>query len=427
MLLPKPSLLLLALLLLAPLRAWGVASEWAENEQSRVRLITPYQVAPRSGELRLGLHFTLSPGWHVYWKNSGDAGFPPVVVFSPAPGLGKTELLWPAPTRFELPGDLVAFGYGDEAVYPLRATVQADGDRLRLEADVDYLVCEVDCIPYRYKLALDQPLGASAVADPGTAPLIDRWWSRLPSPAGQVAGVSTDAALDVSRPDAPVLEVRVRGARPGEGSGLFLESHEAFDTGKPVIQEDGDGVVYRVPLKPREQGKMPATAAIAWTATGLVQQGKTLNLEARQEVGPKTAGTGAAAEPVSIRRPARPAITALLAVAAALLALWLWGLLTSPETARPGSHGLREALGFGAAAATVGLLYVLSRQIRPEGLAAVELAILAMGLCAWLRSRSGSRRTLRIALAVILAACALAAPWVAERHSIPVLTTEAEA
>ncbi len=425
--LPKPTFLVLAILLLAPLRAWGVASEWAENEQSRVRLITPYQVAPRSGELRLGLHFTLSPGWHVYWKNSGDAGFPPVVVFSPAPGLGKTELLWPAPTRFELPGDLVAFGYGDEVVYPLRANIQVDGDRLRLEADVDYLVCEVDCIPYRYKLALDQPLGAAEIPDPVTAPLVDRWWSRLPSPAGQIAGVSTDAALDVSRPEAPVLEVRVRGARPGEGSGLFLESHEAFDTGKPVIREDGDGVVYRVPLKPREEGKVPTTTAIAWTATGLVREGKSLNLEARQEVGRKAA---TAAEPVSIRRPARPAITALLAVASALLALWLWGLLIPSEA---GNHGLREALGFGAAAVTVGLLYALSRQIRPEGLAAVELAILAMGLCAWLRSRSGSRRTLRIALAVILAACALAAPWVAERHSIPgnmpgnVITTEAEA
>lgn len=428
--LPKPTFLVLAILLLAPLRAWGVASEWAENEQSRVRLITPYQVAPKSGELRLGLHFTLSPGWHVYWKNSGDAGFPPVVVFSPAPGLGKTELLWPAPTRFELPGDLVAFGYGDEVVYPLRATVQADGDRLRLEADVDYLVCEVDCIPYRYKLALDQPLGASPVPDPGTAPLVDLWWSRLPSPAEQVAGVSTDAALDVSRPDAPVLEVRVRGARTGEGAGLFLESHEAFDTGKPVIREEGDGVVYRVPLRAREQGKMPATTAIAWTATGLVrkgEEGKTLNLEARQEVGPGTAASaaaGAAAGPASIRS---PAVTALLAVASALLALWLWGLLTPSGTARTGDHGPREAMGFVAAAATVGLLYLLSRQIRPEGLAAVELAILAMGLCAWLRSRSNSRRTLRIALAVILVACALAAPWVAERHSIPVLTTEAEA
>ena len=77
--------LLLTLALLVPLQAWGAAGEWAENPESRVRLITPWQVAPRSGELRMGLHFKLTPEWHVYWKNSGDAGFPPVVV-TPWPG-----------------------------------------------------------------------------------------------------------------------------------------------------------------------------------------------------------------------------------------------------------------------------------------------------------------------------------------------------
>src|SRR5262245_21594222 len=125
---------LLALLLLLPASARGAASPWAENEQSRVRLVTPWRVAPRQGELRLGLHFTLAPGWHVYWKNSGDAGFPPVVVFRPAPGLGGTELLWPAPERFELPGDLVAFGYQNEVVYPVRAQVSGAVDPLRREA-----------------------------------------------------------------------------------------------------------------------------------------------------------------------------------------------------------------------------------------------------------------------------------------------------
>jgi hypothetical protein len=105
--------------------------------------------------------------------------------------------------------------------------------------------------------------------------------------------------------------------------------------------------------------------------------------------------------------------TAGLAVASALLALGLWGLL-SP--AASDGYG-RMLLGFVAAAATVGLLYLLSRQVRPEGLAAVELALLAMGLCAWLRRRSG--RTLRVGLLVALLGCALAAPWLAERNRIP--------
>lgn len=369
----------LLLLLAAPRIAWSAASPWSENEQSRVRLITPWQVAPKSGELQMGLHFTLSPGWHVYWKNSGDAGFPPVVVFGKTPGLGEPELLWPAPHRFELPGDLVAFGYEKEVVYPIRATLKEAGDRLRLEADVDYLVCEVDCIPYRYTVALDQPLG-TPVPDPQTAPLIDRWWSRLPE--RQVAGVSTDAALDGN-----TLEVRVRGARPavgGDGSDLFLESHDAFDAGKPVARTTDDGVVYRVPLKPHEAGKMPTTTNLAWTVTNLVQDGKTFSLEASRQVGPRPRE---AEKPPGLLE--RPAVLTILAGVTTLLALALWGLL-----GRAFRSPYVQALGFLAGAATVGVLYALSRQIRPEQLAAVELALLALALIAWLRHRNHvTRRT----------------------------------
>src|SRR5215213_1704850 len=176
---PKTALLLLALpFLLAPSPARGVASAWSENEQSRVRLVTEYGAAPRSGPIRMGLQFTLSPGWHVYWKNSGDAGFPPAVTFS-APGgtLTDPQLFWPAPRRFELPGDLVAFGYEKEVVYPIQATLrtnaETNGDLLTIAADVDYLVCEVDCIPYRYTLTLDQPLADEAAPDPEARPLLD--------------------------------------------------------------------------------------------------------------------------------------------------------------------------------------------------------------------------------------------------------------
>src|SRR4051794_4884658 len=102
-----PLILTLAALPPATHRAAAAAGAWESNPQSRVRLITPGTVATRTGDLRLGLHFTLAPGWHFYWKNSGAAGFPPVVVFGKAPGLAGAELLWPAPERFELRGGLV--------------------------------------------------------------------------------------------------------------------------------------------------------------------------------------------------------------------------------------------------------------------------------------------------------------------------------
>jgi DsbC/DsbD-like thiol-disulfide interchange protein len=417
-----PLLLTLVALPLAPHRASAVAGAWESNPQSRVQLITPWNVAPRpaasGSELRLGLHFTLAPGWHVYWKNSGDAGFPPVVVFGKTPGLSGAELLWPAPQRFELRGGLVAFGYEAEVVYPVRATLtQAAGDRMHLSADVDYLVCEVDCVPYRYTVSADQPLGASPVPDPATTPLLDSWWSRLPVTAERLPGVTTDGVLEATAsgtPALPVLIVRVRGARPAAGvaPGIFLESHDTFDTGRPEARTTSDGVVFRVPLKPREAGKpLPGETAFAWTITGLGP-----SLEAKRTV-PLGAAPAAAAPPDSVLgRLVRPVPGALLAVAATFAALWLWGLLGSGGSGS-GREG-REALGFAAAAVLFGTLWGLSREVSFVGLAWIELILLAMALFAWLRRRASRRRALSFLLALGLAACAVAAPWLAHHNRL---------
>jgi DsbC/DsbD-like thiol-disulfide interchange protein len=418
---------------LAPSPVWGAAGDWAVNEQSRVRLITPYRTAPRDGEIRLGLHFKLAPGWHVYWKNSGDAGFPPVVVFDKAAGLGEPELLWPAPERFELPGDLVAFGYADEVVYPIRAPIRAPvrarlsdapGDVVKLSADVDYLVCEVDCIPYRYTVTLDQPLaqpGQAAEEDAATAPLVTAWWSRLPAPAASLSGVTTAGALVAGGAQGPALEIRVDGVEPGtEPPGLFLEPHEAFDMGKPEARTTDDGVVFRVPLRPKTAGSaLPRETGFAWTATRLVHQGRPVSLEARQVVARQDAPPKPAGSRESFVR--APVLATLLAVGAALLALWLWGLLDlhrdrreAEDIRRPG----REALGFLAVASVVGLLYALSRQISFEGLAWIELTLLGMSLCAWLRRKAADRRALRLVLGLGLLACALTAPWLAHQNRL---------
>jgi suppressor for copper-sensitivity B len=523
-----------------------------------VRLITPYQTAPRSGELQLGLHFTLSPGWHVYWKNSGDAGFPPVVTVR-EPALAEAteaEILWPAPKRFELPGDLVAFGYEDEVVYPLRVTLPAvDSDSRPVGVEVDYLVCEVDCIPYRYTLTLAQPVGDSAQPDPETAPLLERWAGQVAVPAEQLVGVSTDGAL-VESPAGLALEVRVRGVEGDPAAaGLFLESQDAFATGRPEARAEGDGLVFRMPLSPREVNKpIPEKVAFAWTATGLRHENRPVSLEARREVGLRTGpapsapetGTPAAGFPKTLlfaflgglllnlmpmvlallvpellalrQEPERgrrnagaaalgillacwgtaslagtqlqePVTAAVLAVAAALLALNLWGFLELPlaplapvaAAAGTGRHllaglwtpllamigmigiippltapsgfaaatalglglalpylvlaavpgavralpapgawvaPLRVVLGFAAGAGTLWVLYGLARQVSTEGLAAIELGLLTIALLAWLRHRSARRVGVRFSLAVGLAVCAVALPWLADRNRL---------
>lgn len=277
-----------ALALAAPPAASGAASEWSSNPHAKVRLLTSWEIAPRKGPLRLGLHFQLSPGWHVYWKNAGDAGYPPALTLGPKGVVGEPQILWPAPDRFELPGGLVAYAYEKEVVYPVMAPVEAaaPGDSIPLAADVDYLVCAESCVPYRAQLTVDQPLGDEGIPDPAAEVLIESWWKRLPRAIGEVPGLQANAAVDGSRPGAPSLEVRILGPTtvPGEGD-IFLESQDRFEVGPAAVRPVPGGVIFRIPLKPRVAGApLPASLPFAWTATGLSQGGETFSLEARGDV-----------------------------------------------------------------------------------------------------------------------------------------------
>ena len=445
--------------------AAATASPWISNPQSQVRLISGDLVAPRQGELRLGVHFRLAPGWHVYWKNSGDAGFAPAVTWKQVPGLAPPELLWPAPHRYELPGGLEAFGYAGEVVYPVRTTIAlppAGGQpgSLRLTADVDYLVCEVDCVPHRYDLVLDQALGQRAEADPQTAPLLEHWWREVPLAAAHqpgLGGVVTitsqveAAAVRKAAPDELRLELRLRGVTAGPGGAdLFFEPHPALELGRPRVRAADGGLLFEVPARRKDaSAPLPPSTEIAWTATGLARQGSpgTIALAARQEVAvmavkaPLPAGRAATGRPAAESRlrgvlaAGDPRVFALAAVAAALLTLEAWGLLrlrpgpregaaapretaAAAEEAAAAPRRRREAAGFLALLATLAVLYALSLEISAEALAGVELALLAMSLVAWLRRRIERPGLARLLLAAALAACTIVPPWLAGRNRL---------
>lgn len=416
-----------AVMLGAPSAANAVTGPWQENEQSRVRLVSPWAEAPRAGELRLGLEFEIRPGWHVYWKNSGDAGFPPVLDLSPTPQVGDWELLWPAPERYELRGGLVAFGYEDHVIYPVRVQldqrelsgeVGSSPDTFTLNAELDYLVCEVDCIPYSYPLALQQPLAA-----PGAGPVrgleaeeIERWWGRLPYDLddGELPeGVSTRGALELEDPEDPRLVVEIEGVaavREEPSSQIFLEAHELFDTGRPEWEPTGGGLRFTVPLSFREvPEEMPSETEMAWTVTGLRPAGNaggggsggTFAMEARRTL--HAAGSRQETEEPATSSPASsdasgPSLPAafvaglLLALTPPLLVLFGLRLLASGRLAAPGirrgalASVVGALVGFGgvALAARGQHLATWGAQLQePVLVTLLALANLALAFAAW--------------------------------------------
>lgn len=275
-----------ALASLAALPAPGGAATgpWFETPQGRVRLVSGRAVAAPDGDPALGVEFALAPGWHVYWRNAGDAGYPPELGSVEGSSLAAATLRFPAPSRFELPGDLVAFGYEHEVIYPLDARLAAapGASAAPLRLRLDYLVCAETCIPYTADLALELPLGAAA-DDAEIAPRLAAWRSRLPLAAGGPGAPAVDARLESDEASALALVVTFAGdGLVAVAPDLFFDTHRLLAIGRPTFVASAAGPAFRVPLRPLDASKpLPDRIEVDWTATGFESEARPVAFEGR--------------------------------------------------------------------------------------------------------------------------------------------------
>lgn len=150
---------------------WAVppvlAQESAPQTSPRavVTLVSDMATVAPGETFRLGLRQKLSPNWHTYWKNPGDAGSPPEIRLKLPTGVTAGEIVWPGPDRFAS-GPAMSYGYGNEIVFPITVMVPKDaapGRTLSIAAEADWIVCEKECIPESGSFRLDVPIGAIAV------------------------------------------------------------------------------------------------------------------------------------------------------------------------------------------------------------------------------------------------------------------------
>ncbi|MGY8992728.1 MAG: protein-disulfide reductase DsbD domain-containing protein, partial [Rhodospirillales bacterium] len=75
---------------------------WSDTEFTQVRLISATDTVGESPALLFGLHFRMAPGWKIYWRSPGDAGFPPALNWTRSVNLTSARIAWPAPRRFPI-------------------------------------------------------------------------------------------------------------------------------------------------------------------------------------------------------------------------------------------------------------------------------------------------------------------------------------
>jgi len=144
-------------------------SPFAQPEEESVSavLITEYASIQPGGKTRIGVHFEIEEGWHIYAEDPGDAGLPTKVTWSVNDAATIGPVQYPPPQEFLDPGDIRTFGYSGEVVLfsALEAPAQLP-DRLaaglRIAADVRWLACKDVCIPGKVNLELVLPLSPDA-------------------------------------------------------------------------------------------------------------------------------------------------------------------------------------------------------------------------------------------------------------------------
>jgi len=221
----------------APASADSAASGWVDTEQTRVRLIAASETVGEARELRLGLQFELQPGWKVYWRSPGDAGFPPNLDWTGSKNLAAAEIAWPAPERFSVLG-LETLGYKKQVVFPLEAKTVTGAQAASLKARVRYLTCNDVCIPYEAKLSLDVPPGPAAPSS--HAHLIDRYAATVPGD-GKAHGLRLETLHTTTEGDSARLQLVASADAPFSKPDAFFEGAPGLAFGKPLVKMSSDG------------------------------------------------------------------------------------------------------------------------------------------------------------------------------------------
>jgi thiol:disulfide interchange protein DsbD len=177
-------LVFLVLLSIAADQPARAASSAVDADHLRVELRVLPQTLHQGGSAQAGLYFKLEPGWHIYWKNPGDAGLPTHATWTLPAGVTAGPLVFPAPKRLAL-GPLMDYGYEDEVLFPLTLTVakSAEPGTALIHAKLDWLVCQNSCLPGKAELELSREIldhPGKPVSSAEDQALFRRFSARLP-------------------------------------------------------------------------------------------------------------------------------------------------------------------------------------------------------------------------------------------------------
>jgi len=156
----------------------------AQGAATQAQLVVPVETVKPGETITVGVLLKMLPGWHTYWKNSGESGAATKIVWDLPTGVTAGEIQWPTPeVYYDKIVDLTTYVHHDEAMLlvPLTIGATVPNGELELKARVSWLECEKLCVPGRTEV--NAKLKIAADTKPSSeAALIKKWQDKLPKP-----------------------------------------------------------------------------------------------------------------------------------------------------------------------------------------------------------------------------------------------------
>ncbi len=225
--------------------AWG-GGAWADASAASstaphlaIHLVAESDRPAPGSEVTLALDTTPQPGWHGYWENPGDAGFPAKLDWTLPAGATISS------PRYPMPGTLLISGlmnYVFETPYAPLVTLKIPagltaGTVLPIKLHAQYLVCTRDvCVPEITDLALSLTVGDGMVSSAARA-RFDGWRRALPRPLGGAATFESSGGR-------VRIAIPYPAAAPLDQAYFFPVSVGVVDYAAPqTVVRDGDRLV----------------------------------------------------------------------------------------------------------------------------------------------------------------------------------------
>ena len=218
------------------------AARSVSERPATARLVSDVRSLRPGDTFRVGVLLEMQPGWHIYWKNPGEAGLPTSVRFDAPAGIEIGPLEWPTPQQFAQPGDILGYGYEHDALFI--ATVRASstlkpGSEVVISAEAGWLCCEKVCVPGKSALTLTLPIRDRT--EPGDVALFESWVPKVPvdiREAASIAAVRISGDLKAPASDPTSFEIDVSWKGRATNVEWFPAPGDAVDISDVAVRSE---------------------------------------------------------------------------------------------------------------------------------------------------------------------------------------------